>query len=202
MKAKAESKKLPRVLPYILLAAGIIGYICAVIIMYEDMKLLQNPHYIPSCDLNPIISCGSVMQSKEASALGIPNPFLGMGGFGALAVIGLAMLAGARFKRWFWRLLNVGALLATGFCLWLFYESVYHINALCPYCMTVWVATITTFWYVTLFNIDQRHIRLPASFQGVYRFVRRHHLDFLILWFLIIAAFILKHFWYYYGRHL
>jgi hypothetical protein len=68
--------------------------------------------------------------------------------------------------------------------------------------MTVWVVTITCFWYVTLYNIDQKHIKLPkGKAQQVYGWIRRHHLDILVLWLLIIAGLILKHFWYYYGKN-
>jgi uncharacterized membrane protein len=198
-----ETKRtLPNVLPYILLICGIIGYVCAVVIMYDKIKILGNPHYKPSCDLNPVISCGSVMQSKQAAAFGIPNPFIGFAGFPIVATIGVTLLAGARLKRWFWLTLNIGLLFAVGFVHWLFFESVYRIHSLCPWCMVVWIVTITLFWYITLYNIDKRYIRLPSSWQRTYKVVRRHHFDILMLWFIIIAAFIIKHFWYYYGAHL
>ncbi len=191
-----------KVLPYLLLIGGIIGYICAFIIMFDKVRILDNAHYVPSCNLNPIISCGSVMQSKQATAFGFPNPFIGLGAFPVLAVIGGAMFAGAKFKRWFWLGLESGLVFALGFVHWLFFESVYRIHALCPWCMVVWVVCISTFWYVTLYNIDQKHIRLPKGrAQTAYRWVRRHHLDLLVLWFLIIFALIMKHFWYYYGRN-
>lgn len=194
---------LEKTLPYILLIAGIVGYTCAFIIMYDKLKIMDNPGYKPSCNLNPIISCGSVMQSSQSHAFGFPNPFLGLGGFPILATVGAALLAGARFKRWFWLIVNAGVLFAVGFVHWLFFESVYRIQALCPWCMIVWTVSITSFWYVTLYNIDKKHIKLPkGSVQKAYGWVRRHHLDLLILWFLIIGALTLKHFWYYYGDHL
>jgi uncharacterized membrane protein len=196
-------RTLDKALPYILLIGGIIGYACAFIIMYDKIKILQNPAYKPLCNLNPVISCGSVMQSKQATAFGFPNPFIGLGAFPVVAVIGGAMLAGAKFKRWFWLGFNAGLVFAIGFVHWLFFESVYRIHALCPYCMVVWIVCITTFWYVTLYNIDHKNISLPAGkAQKVYGWIRRHHLDILLLWLVIIALLILKHFWYYYGKYL
>jgi uncharacterized membrane protein len=190
-------------IPYILAVGGLIGFLCAAIITYDKFQILMNPHYIPSCNLDPIIACGSVMQSKQAAAFGFPNPFLGLGGFAVVATIGIGMLAGAKFKRWFWLGLEAGTIFGIGFVHWLFFESVYRIHALCPYCMVVWVVTITTFWYVTLYNIDSGTVRISGGKpKAIYAWVRRHHLDLLILWFLIIAAFILKHFWYYYGHYL
>jgi uncharacterized membrane protein len=188
-------------LPYILIIGGIIGYLCAFIIMYDKVQLADNPNFTPNCNLNPIISCGNVMQSDQANAFGFPNPFLGLGGFAVLATVGTALLAGAAFKRWFWLLVNAGTLFALGFVHWLFFESVYRIQALCPYCMAVWTVSIISFWYVTLYNIDNKYIRLPKKAAKPYAWIRRHHLDLLVLWLVVIGALILKHFWYYYGRN-
>src|SRR5215207_3715923 len=110
-----------RTVPYILLVSGIIGYACAFIIMFDKIQILNNPGYIPSCNLNPVISCGNIMQSKQAEVFGFPNPFIGLGAFPILAVVGAAMLAGAAFKRWFWLGLNAGLLFALGFVHWLFF---------------------------------------------------------------------------------
>lgn len=194
---------LPKALPYILLIGGIIGYICSFVIMFDKVQILKNPHYIPSCSLNPVISCGTVMQSHQANVFGFPNPFIGLGAYVGLAVVGGAMLAGARFKRWFWLLLETGIVLGLGFAYWLLYESVYSIHALCPYCLGIDVVSIIMFWYVSLYAIDQKFIRLPKDpTQKAYGWIRRHHLDILIAWMLILIGLILKHFWYYYGQHL
>lgn len=194
---------LANALPWILLIGGIIGYACAFIIMWDKVKLADNPNFVPSCSLNPVISCGSVMKSHQANAFGFPNPFIGLGAFPAVAVVGGAMLAGARFKRWFWLTLQAGYTLGIIFAYWLLFESVYRIKALCPYCLTIDVVMTITLWYLTMYNIDQKHIRLPKGKpQQVYGFIRKHHLDLLVSIFIIIFAVILKHFWYYYGRHL
>lgn len=194
---------LEKSLPYILLIGGIIGYICAFIIMFDKIEILKDPNYIPGCNLNPIIACGDVMRSDQANAFGFPNPFIGLGAFPVIAVIGGAILAGAKFKRWFWLGLNFGLLFAVGFVHWLFFQSTYRIGALCPYCIAVWMVSITSFWYVTLYNIDKLRIRLPKGrTQAAYGWIRRHHLDILVLWFLIIAGLILNHFWYYYGERI
>jgi uncharacterized membrane protein len=200
---KATTSKLARNLPYLLIIVGIIGFICAFAITYDELKMAGNPNYIPSCNLNPIISCGSVMKSAQAHIFGFSNPFIGLAAFPILATIGVAQLAGATFKRWFWLGLEAGTIFGLGFVHWLFFETVYRIHALCPWCIGVWIVTITTFWYVTLYNIEAGNIKLRAGKQtAIANFARQHHLDILILWFLIIAGLILKHFWYYYGHYL
>lgn len=202
-KTLETTPKLTRILPYILLIGGIIGIICSLIITIEKFNLLENPHYVPTCNLNPIISCGSVMTSPQAHAFGFANPLIGLVAFGALSAIGAALLAGASFKRWYWLGLQTGTLFGLGFVHWLFFESVYRIHALCPYCMVVWVVTITIFWYVLQYNLAERHLVLPSKYGPIVTtWLRRHHLDILILWFIIIAFFIIKHFWYFFGKNL
>jgi uncharacterized membrane protein len=190
---------LERALPYILIIAGIIGLYCAFVLTQDKLRLLENPNQHLSCSIDPIIACGNVIKSKQGTAFGFPNPYLGLAGYAAVLTIGLAMIAGARFKRWFWLLIEAGMLFALGFVHWLFFQTVYRIGALCLYCIAVWIITITSFWYVTMYNHDIGNIKLPAGLQPAHKWVRRHHLDLLILWFLILFALILKHFWYYYG---
>lgn len=201
MKLFNKNITLQKALPWFLIIGGIVGLVCSFIIAFDEVKILQNPHFQPNCDLNPIISCGSVMQSKQAHAFGFPNPFIGLMAFPILITTGAVLLCGAKLKRWYWLGLEAGAIFGLGFVHWLFFETVYRIHALCPYCMVVWVVTISTFWYVTLYNLQTHAIRLPASWQKVGFFIRRHHLDILMLWLLIITGLILKHFWYYYGRN-
>jgi len=195
---------LERALPWILIIGGVLGMIAAFIITVEKIHLLQDPHYVPNCNLNPVISCGSVMASKQSNAFGFPNPFVGLAAFPVLITTGVVMLmvGVAKFKRWYMLALQAGTVFGLLFVHWLFYQSTYHINALCPYCIAVWIITITTFWYVLLYNMRAKYIRLTGKGAAVGAFLQKHHLDILVLWFLIILALILKHFWYYYGPHL
>src|SRR5690348_4561350 len=124
MKLLGKTLTLQKAMPWLLVICGSVALLCAIIIMYDKVELLQNPKFVPNCDLNPVISCGSVMQSKQAHAFGIPNPFIGMVGFSVIVTIGVAMLAGAaKFKRWFWLGLEFGTIFGVAFVHWLFFES-------------------------------------------------------------------------------
>lgn len=192
---------LKKALPYVLIFAGVVGVYCSFIITQDKFILLEHPNTHLGCSIDPILACGNIISSKQGHVFGFPNPFLGLAGFAALGTIGLVLIAGAKLKRWFWLLMQVGMLFAIGFVHWLFYQSVYSIHNLCIYCMCVWVVTITSFWYITLYNIDSKNITLPKKLpKKIYPWIRRHHLDILVAWLLIIAALILKHFWYYYGK--
>jgi uncharacterized membrane protein len=202
MKIFNKDITLKQAMPWILVICGAIGLACALIIMYDKVELMQNPHFQPNCDLNPVVSCGSVMQSDQAAAFGFPNPFIGIAGFSIVLTMGMAMLAGAKFKRWLWLGLEAGIIAGLVFAFWLLFESVYRINALCPYCLAVDVVVITLIWYTTLFLVEKKFIPLKGKLLAAAGFARRHHLDILVGIFVVLIAVILKHFWYYYGQHL
>lgn len=184
-------------LPYILLVGGIIGAFCAGMLTYDKIELLKNPSAHLECNLNPIIACGSVINTPQASAFGFPNTFIGLVGFAIVTCVGAGIVASATYKRWFWLSLEAGLAFAAGFVTWLQFETIYRIGALCPYCMVTWAVTIPLFWYTTLYNIQAGNIRLPNRASAVGSFIQKHHADVLVLWFLIILAAILTHFWYY-----
>lgn len=184
-------------LALLLTVAGAIGFAASFVLTVDKFRLLQDPSYIPSCNLNPIISCGSVMQSQQASLFGFTNSLIGVAAFAALAAVGAALLAGARLQKWFWQLIQLAAVLGLVFAHWLIYQSLYVLGTLCPYCTVVWLATIASFLYVTLSNL--RHGRIPgaAAASRPVRWAVRHHLDLLFAWYLAIALLVLVRFWYY-----
>ncbi|MFD8281240.1 MULTISPECIES: vitamin K epoxide reductase family protein [Streptomyces violaceusniger group] len=118
----------------LLALAGAIGWLASFQLTVDDWRLLKDPAYRPPCDISPIVSCGSVMSSPEGSVFGFPNMLLGLGAFAAVAVLGLAVLGGARLHRALWLALNTGALAGVVFVHWLIYQSLFVLGRLCPYC--------------------------------------------------------------------
>lgn len=188
-----------RVLPWMMLIGGIIGAAAAAVLIVEKMRLLADSGYVPSCSINPILSCGSVMTKPQAEAFGFPNPLLGIAGFSAVAVIGAALLAGASFARWFWIGLQAGVTFGILFVSWLMFQSLYVIGALCPYCMLVWAVMIPLFVYVTAANIDQRRIPFSSALHGLGRALVSYHTVVITIWFLAVAALIAVRFWDYWS---
>jgi len=125
------------------LIAGVIGFVSSMTLTVEKIDLLANPSYVPSCNINPILSCGSVMVTPQASLLGFPNPLLGIMAFTVVVVAGVLAVAKVPLPQWFWIGSTVGLLVGAVFVHWLIFQSLYRIGALCPYCMVVWVVTIT-----------------------------------------------------------
>ena len=196
------STKLRFALPYILIVTSMIGMLASVILIYDQVQIWQNPSYVAPCSLNPVLSCGSVINSKQGHILGIPAPFFGLVMFPALYTFGIVVASGVKLKKWLWLGLQAAVTGGVAFALWLFWISLYKIHGLCPYCLLTDAAVYTMAWYVTLYNIEQGYLFTAKKITPVTSFVRKHHLDILISVFLFIAAFILHHFWYYYGRHI
>lgn len=141
-----DTSPAPRVPPlsaWWVLIAGLIGLLASMTLTVEKIDILENPSYVPSCNINPILSCGSVMITPQASLLGFPNPLLGLVAFTVVVVTGLLALTKVALPQWYWVGLTVGVLVGAVFVHWLIFQSLYRINALCPYCMVVWAVTMS-----------------------------------------------------------
>ncbi|MET8339921.1 vitamin K epoxide reductase family protein [Streptosporangium canum] len=195
--ANATQPIVTRSLPFILAIGGGLGVLAAFALVVERLRLAADPGYVPSCSINPILSCGSVMKTEQASVFGFPNPLIGIAAFCVVATVGMALLAGARFRKWFWYGLQLGTVAGVVFVHWLIFQSLYRIGALCPYCMVVWAVTIPVFWYVTLANLEAGRIPLPGSARRAAFWAARYHTVVLTLWLLAIVGLILQRFWYY-----
>ncbi|MFU8946956.1 vitamin K epoxide reductase family protein [Mycetocola zhadangensis] len=151
----------PRVLAVFLILAGVIGEIAAFALTIEKIHTLTAPGESLSCDFSVLVQCGANLQSWQGSLFGFPNPLLGLAGWAAPIAVGAAILAGARFARWFWLLFNIGLAGALAFVVWLISQSIFVLGTLCPWCMVTWSVTIPAFLAVTLYNLSRRNI--PVS---------------------------------------
>lgn len=137
------TERKPVGLAILLIVAATVGLIAAFALSYEKFFHLMHPDTHPSCDFSIVVQCGKNLNSWQGSLFGFPNPFLGLMGWPVVIAIGVAMLAGATFARWFWRAFGIVAMLAFVFVIWLYAESVFDLGTLCPWCMVTWIATIT-----------------------------------------------------------
>ncbi|MEV5106254.1 vitamin K epoxide reductase family protein [Streptomyces massasporeus] len=161
--AGARTAGAGRAFALLLVVTGAAGLLASWIITLDKFKLLEDPDFTPGCSLNPVVSCGSVLESGQAEVFGFPNPMLGLVAYGIVICVGVSLLAGARFPRWYWLAFDAGCLFGVGFVTWLQFESLYRINALCLWCCLAWAATIPLFWYVTSFAVRQGFLPAPAA---------------------------------------
>lgn len=182
-----------------LVGGGLIGLLASAVLLVERIRLTDDREYVPSCSINPIISCGSVMESAQASLLGFPNPLIGVAAFPVVVATGAALLAGARLARWYWLGLQVGVTAALGLVAWLIFQSLYRIGALCPYCMIVWAVVIPLFWYVTLRNLTTGALGRGVATSRLTIALRAWHAPALLVVFLVIVVLIAVQFWAYWS---
>ncbi|KXK63844.1 Vitamin K epoxide reductase [Micromonospora rosaria] len=189
-----EIRFVSRVTAWILTVGGAVGLLAAATLTVEKINLLADPSYVPTCSLNPILSCGSVMTTPQAEVFGFPNPLIGIAGFAVVTTVGVLALAGVPLPRWFWLGLQAGVTFGVVFVHWLIYQSVYVIGALCPYCMVVWAVTIPIFLYTTLRTLTTVLTR-PARMRAAAAGAARYHSLILVVWFGVIVVAILFRFW-------
>ncbi|BDX33175.1 hypothetical protein TUM20985_37220 [Mycobacterium antarcticum] len=175
------------------LLGGVIGLVAAATLTIEKIKLLQNPAYVPSCSINPVLSCGSVMVTPQASAFGFPNPLIGIAAFSVVVVIGVLAVAKVALPQWVWAGLAAGSLLGAVFVHWLIYQSLYVIGALCPYCMVVWAVTVPLL--VVASSIALR----PLAGNTFARVLYQWRWSLVVLWFTAVLLLILVRFWNYWS---
>ncbi|MEY4899648.1 MAG: hypothetical protein RI895_70 [Actinomycetota bacterium] len=152
---------------WILVVGGIIGIFASIELIIQKIAVLSDPDFVPNCDINPILSCGSVISTEQASLFGFPNPVLGVIGFTVVIMFGALLFIGVELPRLMWLGLNFGALAGMVFVIWLVSQSLYVIGALCPWCMVVWAVTIPIFWQVTTDNLSSNKLSLGKSLSEI-----------------------------------
>lgn len=161
----ATPRTRPTALAVSLIVAGAIGWWAAFSLTMERFEQLADPGAGASCDFSVLVQCSANLESWQGSAFGFPNPILGITGWVAPIVVGAAILAGARFGRWFWLLFAAGMTFAFGFVVWLISQSIFELHTLCPWCMVTWVVTIPSFYAVLLHVIRIGALPLPSAAQ-------------------------------------
>jgi len=117
----------------IYLAAGL-GLITSIFTYLEAVEAsLQK-----LCSVNAFVSCSAVANSGKTTLLGIPDSFIGIGGF--VLILLVAAVAESRRRELLWPYLllfvtTAGVALAAYFG----YVEIAEIHALCPVCLTAYV---------------------------------------------------------------
>ena len=145
------------------LVTGLLGFYGAATLVYERLQLFLDAGHRTSCDINSWLSCGTVMRTPQAEAFGFPNPFIGIVAYTVVVAVALAVLAGARFAAWYWWGLQLGVTLGWVFVLWLWWQTTFEINALCLYCMLVWVMQTVLLVHTTTRNLRGGVLPAPAG---------------------------------------
>ncbi len=179
-----------------MLVASIASLVASFVLSVEALTLAENPNADLGCDINAVISCGTVADSWQSQVLGFPNAFLGLMTEPVVITIAVAGLAGVRFPRWFMLAAQVVYTIGLAFAYWLFHQAMFDIGALCPWCMLITLATTLVFFEMTYVNIRDDNLYLPRRVQaGLARFVRSNlDLILVVVWLLVLVlAVVLKY---------
>ncbi len=167
---------------------GAVGLFASFELATEYIRTLQNPDYVPNCAVSVLVTCGPNMGSWQGSLFGFSNTILGIAAFAVPILIGVALLAGARFASWFWWGYRAGLLLGVVFVFWLAYESIFRLGTLCPWCMIVWTVTIPLF-FSTLFRPEAKgYVQTSPGVQRSFAALNSWVWVLVLLSYLIIAA--------------
>lgn len=165
----------PKVFGVVLILAGLGGLLAAYNLSVDKVTVILSPSTSLSCNVSLLVQCGKNLGTWQGSLFGFPNPLIGLGGFAVVLVFGIALLAGARFPRWWWVAFNIGVMGAFAFIGFLIYSSVYVIETLCLWCSLVWTVTIPMFWLTTIRNLKDGNLkvgpRATRFYAGAYTWV-------------------------------
>lgn len=161
----------------------------------ERISMLKNPTAPLSCNLNPVIDCGSVLNDRLAALFGFPNAFIGMIVFGMLLLSGLFLLTGTKITRSFATIVLILSTILLGFSFWFFGVSLYIIEKICIFCLVGWIASIPIFTYSF-----QQWLSISNKYNKLQTFFTKNHLNIIIVVYLIMTAlYFLKFQEYYFG---
>ena len=138
-----------------MLVFGIVGLLVSFILSVDEIELIKHPDAILSCSLNVVLNCSTVMKTWQASVFGFPNMLIGLMSFPVVISVAVVALNGAKLPRWFWIAANSCYGLGALFAYWLFFQSIYSIQVLCPWCLVITLSTTILLATITHYNLRE-----------------------------------------------
>ena len=179
-----------------MLVSSLLSLTASLVLSIDAWKLAANPHTALSCNISATLNCGKVALAWQSTLLGWPNAFLGLMAEPVVITLAIAALGGSKFRRGFLLTAQGIYVIGFGFAYWLFYQSYFHIGALCPWCLLVTFTTTTVFMTMTRVNILDNNFRFPPKLQARLERLLALNADtgtVLVLW-AILASLILFHY--------
>jgi hypothetical protein len=92
--------------------------------------------------------------------------------------------------RWLYVAANIGLLLCAIFAYWLFFSSLYVIQVLCPWCLTVTTSSTMLIAAITYYNLRENNFNLSKSFNAkIQNFLKKGYLQLIVAsWIVIMVA--------------
>jgi uncharacterized membrane protein len=166
----------------LMLLSGIAALIASFVLTLDKFEVLQNPNAILSCSVNVVLNCSTVMQTAQSHIFGFPNMLIGLMAFPVIITIAVLGLSGTKFPRWFLVAASIAFLLDITFSYWLFFQSIYAIQVLCPWCLLVTASQTIIFSSFLHFNLKENTFKLHAALNArVQRFLKGGYHQMIVL---------------------
>ena len=185
------------VTPFIvMLLAGIVALAAAFTLTVNKFDVLQNPDTVLACSVNLVLDCSTVMSTWQSEVFGFPNMVIGLMAFASVITIAVLGLARTVFPRWFLVAGSIGFFLGAVFSYWLFFQSVYAIQVLCPWCLLVTASTTIIFSTMLHFNLKHNIFQFKrAANERVQRFLEGGYHQMIVLgWLALMVALVVLQF--------
>lgn len=173
----------------VMLLSSTVSLVASFVLAVEAITLAENPSADLGCDINVVLSCGTVASSWQASVFGFPNAFLGLVAEPVVITIAVAALSGVRFPWPFMLAAQLVYTIGLGLAYWLFHQAMFDIGALCPWCLLITVATTLVFFEMTRINVLHDNLYLPQRMQRTLVTAMRWNLDAMAVtaWLLVLV---------------
>jgi uncharacterized membrane protein len=125
-----------------MLAAAVAGMAATTLQLVDRIALAENPATSLVCDINAVLSCGSVLGTWQARVLGVPNALVGLAVFAVFASAALGLVLRSRPSRAYLAVLEAVAVVMLAFTLWFLWQTTFVIGALCLYCTVIGTAIL------------------------------------------------------------
>lgn len=150
-----------------MIISGSIGLFTSFVLSIEAWQLAADSSARFGCDISSVLSCSTVAQTWQARILGFPNAFLGIFFEAVVLAISVGILAGVKFPRWYMLGTNLLYTIALFFAFWLFGQSYFIIQVLCPWCLLITLTTTLVFGGITRINVRDGVIPAPEGLRRI-----------------------------------
>ena len=150
-----------------MIVSGSIGLFTSFVLSIEAWQLAADSSARFGCDISSVLSCSTVAQTWQARILGFPNAFLGIFFEAVVLAISVGIFAGVKFPRWYMLGTNLLYTIALFFAFWLFGQSYFIIQVLCPWCLLITLTTTLVFGGITRINIRDSVIPAPEGLRRI-----------------------------------
>lgn len=176
------------------LLASAMALVVSFVLAAETLQLARHPEAQLGCDVNQVLSCSTVAESWQSEiikfgGLSYPNAFFGIAAESVFVTIAVLGLARVTVPRWFATCTWLGSLAALAYSCWLTSQSMFVINALCPWCLCLMASTTVQFMAFSHATVTVQELPAGHAANGLRRYYRLNF-DLMVdvLWIVAIAA--------------